>query len=263
MLDVVMPVRNTGAVFSLALAHLLAYGHGRVASITICDNASTDPGLAAVLARAARMPGVTVIRHERDVGVWCSVNRGLATVRTRYAMVLMADLLIGPDTVPALLDVAQQSGAAFVSPDNGVIGLPMLPQVYAPFGPTVTLAPDYNGACWLLDWERVRDAVGWYDPQFYICFGDVDLIERLRLTARETQDPTWEPRAIRGCHVTHLDGQTRRTRTADQDAAMEVEDGRRFHAKWAAAHPDIAARHPRPVFATQLAMKGAWKDALL
>jgi glycosyltransferase involved in cell wall biosynthesis len=250
MIDIVMPVRNTGAVFSLALTHLHAYGlpTGLVSSVTICDNASTDPGLATVLDWAARQPGHMVLRHEANLGVWASINRGLATTRSRYVLILMADLLIGPQTLAALYRVMVTHGLAFVSPDNGTIGLPMLPRNYAPLASTVSVVPDYTGTCWLMDWHRIREHVGWHDPRFYVCHGDVDLIERLAIAARERNDGTWLSYAVRGLPACHLDRQTRREVSAAADSEMTVRDGQRFHDKWHATHPEIAARHPVPTF---------------
>lgn len=257
MLDIVLPCRNAPAVVSMALTHLIAYGlpTGLIQSVTILDNNSSDPGMDAVLGFAAKhLPGTSVARYGENVGVWCSINRGLATTSAKYVLIVTSDLLIGPHTIPALVAAAEQHGFAFVSPANGTIGLSSHAAIL--HGGPFEAVPDYNGACWMFNWPRMRDAVGWYDPRFYVCFGDVDYIERARLAAAERNDPTLAPVALRGLNVCHLDKQTRRVDgDARGDATMEVQDGTRFHAKWHATHPEIAARHPVPRLDMQVAYK--------
>lgn len=266
MIDVVIPCRNAPQVLSLTLTHLWAYGGDAVRSVTVLDNASTDARMPGLLDAVAQRPGHVVIRHERDVGVWASVNRGLATTTAARVLVLTADVLIGPDTLPVLLEVQRQTGLAIVAPDSRMpltltdhAALFARPSRYA-------VRPDYNGAVWLLDWARLREAVGWYDPQFYVCSGDTDYIERVGRLARETGDATLYPHTVSGLVVLHLDKQSRRVDfTAAGDTDVERRDNARFHAKWNALDADVAARHPMATTEHGVAYReqhlGGWETA--
>lgn len=257
--DVILPVRNTGRVFGLCMAHLYAYAlpSGLVNSVTIMDNASTDPVLAAVLAEASRR-GCRVIRHERDVGVWCSVNRGLAATTTPQVLIVTADVLLGPYLLPALAQVFDQTGLHYLAPRPGGDGLAHYDRILVPPADTA-IAYNYNGACWLLDWAVLRDAIGWYDPQFYVCNGDTDYIARLVLHAQATQDARFAPHCLDAVHVCHLDKQTRRADSAERDSAIDTEDLRRFRAKWAHV-PELLTAHPETDLATKLGLRAGWTE---
>src|SRR3990172_2248201 len=106
-IDVVVPCRNAPGVLWLTLTHL--WCHNRPRSVTLLDNASDALGMPEVLAWA-RARGALVIRHEQNVGVWASANRGLIVARSRYVMLLSSDLLLGPGAVAKLAVAAQQTG---------------------------------------------------------------------------------------------------------------------------------------------------------
>ncbi len=117
----------------------------------------------------------------------------------------------------------------------------------------------YNGACWLLDWPRLREKVGGFDPRFYVAAGDTDYVQRLR-------DAGERCGVVVGLPCVHLDKQARRADAgAAEDTRMETEDMGRFHEKWA-ARPDVLARHPMPRHDQWVAAKGGetgWKAALV
>ena len=262
--DVLIPTRNAPASAWLCLTHIAAYGIPGIASVAILDNHSTDPALGPVLAWIAGRDRAVLVRHERNVGVWCSLNRGLALSRSDLVLVVTSDVLLGPTTLTALLEARRETGHAFISPDC-LTGLGAAPGLARPPGPEIRLRAGYNGACWLMDWRRLREEVGWFDPRFYVAFGDTDYIERLRLAAHKRADETLVPIILEGVAVCHLDKQSRRAdMTAAQDTDMELQDGARFREKWQ-GHPEVLARHPGGSREGYLAFKGqdlgGWEEA--
>ncbi len=262
MIDLLLPVKNTGRVFGLTMAHVYAHAltTGLVGSVTICDNASDDPVLVEVLAEARRR-GCRVIRHERDVGVWCSLNRGLAATTADLVLVVTADVLLGPWTLPALLQGQQATGAHYMAPYPNDEGLATYD---ATLTQPMTLTPsgNYNGACWLLDWACLRETVGWYDPQFYVCSGDTDYIARLVRHADATGDRRFYPHVLNEVRVCHLDKQTRRADSAERDADIESEDLRRFRAKWT-GDAEMLTAHPEVSMVQRLALRPGWTEGRL
>lgn len=258
MIEVVIPVRNAPEILWLCLTHYLCHAHsGRLVSmVTILDNCSTAPGMDLVLGDARRH-GMRVIRHERDVGVWTSVNRGLALARSPYVLVLTSDVLLGPAAVEILHCLLEQ-----MPPEVAMIG----PEVYNSLqeAPALARIPSesqivtdrYNGSCWLMRWDMLRERVGWYDSRFYVVAGDTDYAERVTL-ARLFSGVAVQVPSI------HLDKQVRRREfTAGQDTDIEIRDLQRFHEKWA-AYPDVLARHPVPNKARWEEIKAGWKEKIV
>lgn len=264
IVDVIIPTRNAPESLGHCLTYYWAYGcrDKLVASTVVLDNCSTDPRMAPLFAMAQQMPRHQVLRHDRNVGVWCSVNRGLALSRSRLVLVLTADVLLGIAVLPLLVEVQQRTRLAFIGPET-VTGQGQVPALFTQAETPVSLEPGYNGSCWLMDWPRLREAVGWFDPRFYVCFGDTDYVERLRAAAR--QDPLLEPTLVRGVRTCHLDKQSRRADgSAGQDTDMELRDGARFREKWK-GDPEVLARHPAGSREGYLAFKGqdlgGWEEA--
>jgi len=81
--------------------------------------------------------------------------------------------------------------------------------------------------------------VGWFDPDFYVCFGDTDYMQRVR-------DADYLYGVTENARCIHLDKQSRQAdHTVDQDNEVEIRDAERFHEKWR-NRPDVLARHPIP-----------------
>jgi len=262
MIDVIMPVRNAPVSLWLALTSFWAFGFSKeIASVVVLDNCSTDPEIRPILAHVQNLARHQVIVHERNIGVWASVNRGLALSRSESVLVLTSDVLLGPGVVPALQRIFQEKRQAFVGPDvvTGLAALPHLAKI-----PTVLpLHPGYNGACVLMDWPRLREEVGWFDPRFYVCFGDTDYVERLIVKASEQQDTTLLPARVADLPICHLDKQSRRDSfTSAEDTEVEMRDGERFREKWK-DHPEVLARHPAVSREAYIQFKesdlGGWK----
>jgi len=85
--------------------------------VIVVDNASTDPGLAAV--REAH-PDVRWIMNEKNVGYSRGVNLGIAAADADYYLVLNPDIVVRPGALDALLDHADRH------PRGGLIGPQLL-----------------------------------------------------------------------------------------------------------------------------------------
>lgn len=252
-IGILIPCRNAPEVLWLTLTHLWAWGRGGVERVLLLDNRSTAEGSDAVLTFAAQL-GCGVLRHESDVGVWCSVNRGIAALRTRWVMVLTSDVLLGPSAPRKLQVAALQADAPMVGPSVRT-GMQMAPELARGEDRLEVDPSTYNGACWLMDWPRLEREVGWFDPRFYVAYGDTDYVER----ARKAGVPFG---VVNGVPCVHLDKQTRRHDwTAEQDSEVELRDAARFHEKWA-GEPDVLARHPHLSRQSLVASKRGWKEVV-
>ena len=189
LIEVIVPCRNAPAALWLALTHLVAHADfPGLAEVTLLDNCSTAPEMRFVLGEARRR-GCRVLRNEENVGVWTSVNRGLAVARASWVFVLTADVLLGPMAVSILAQVMDQAGPSLVhlgpvpvEGENAILAAPVLGDLPT----TVTVnTSTYNGACFLLRWDELRQKVGWFDPSFFVCFGDTDYAERIRAAGLE------------------------------------------------------------------------------
>lgn len=250
---VILPCRNAPEILWLCWTHFLAYNARDVAAVVVLDNASSAPGMSNVL-DTMRSAGATVIRHEENIGVWASINRGLACCRTEAVLVLTSDLLLGPRAVTILQDVAQQTDIPFLGPQV-VVGEPDLTKahVLAMLPPGVNVNTGvYNGACWLMNWPRLREEVGWFDPEFYVAYGDTDFVERMNLRQIRCG-------IVEGLPCIHLDKQSRRhDHTEEQDTAVEVRDYAHFAEKWH-GNAEVLERHPpvSPMF--YFSLKHDWQ----
>lgn len=260
--EILIPTRNAPEVLWLTLTHLWASGDELVTSqVTLIDNRSTAPGMEAVLGEAIRR-GCRVVRNEQNVGVWASVNRGLALARSPRVFVLTADVLLAPGTLAKLGYVLDQAPAnlvhlgPWVADWDGLVGLQGAPALATTATTATVQAGQYNGAAWLMRWDTCRERVGWFDPNFYICGGDVDYAERLKLAGLAHG-------VVQELKCVHLDRQTRRREgTAGQDTEMEIRDLTYFHKKWR-DHPEVLARHPIPDRDQWTAFKQGWQGAIV
>ena len=271
VIDIIIPTRNAPESLWLCLTHLWAFATPElVSSVVILDNCSTDKRNREILEVANKMPRHHVLRHEQNVGVWCSINRGLALSTSPLAMVITSDVLIGPDTLEHLAWIHKSMDLAYFGPDvvTGLSESYKLSRSPERHGEDITVSLDfsrYNGACWVMDWPLLRENVGWYDPQFYISFGDVDYIERVKQWAMRKESQGSAPCVYEGLYICHLDKQTRRAdMDSRQDTHMEIMDGGRFREKWK-DHPDVLAKHPPLSEEQYLAFKardlGGWEAA--
>lgn len=237
--DVVIPTRNAPEVLSLCLSHywLNAHDEQLVSSVTIFDNCSTAPGMIAIQQEAKRH-GARVFINEQNVGVWASVNRGLVLAQSEYVLVLTSDVLLSPGSLGRLVRAMNaESDLAVLGPVVSD-GLESLPWLFASIQEYEIDRSTYNGACWLMR-RSLLEQIGYFDPQFYVCFGDTDYMQRVR-------DAGWQYGIFRNAKCIHLDKQSRqRDHSIDQDNEVEVRDAQQFHEKWK-HRPDVLVQHPIP-----------------
>lgn len=237
--DVVIPTRNAPSVLSLCLSHywLNAHDEKLVSSVSIFDNCSAAPGMSAIQ-QEARRRGAAVFINERNVGVWASVNRGLVLSQSEYVLVLTSDVLLGPGSLRKLVGSLDTEPTLAVVGPTVADGLQALPWLHEPVTGYELDTSTYNGAVWLFR-RGLLESVGYFDPQFYVCFGDTDWMQRV-------QDAGWKFGVLRNARCIHLDKCSRQAdHTIDQDNEVEVQDALRFHRKWR-HRPEILAKHPIP-----------------
>lgn len=147
----------------------------------IVDNASTDATLD--IARAAG-PAVTVIALDDNIGYGSAANRGLAAVRTPYALLLNPDILITPDRIRALLELHRAHAPLALSacllevPDaDGSVRI----DDFVAVDPEAEIVevPRLIGAVMLFDLARL-DRVGRFDEAIFMYYEDDELCLRLR-----------------------------------------------------------------------------------
>jgi N-acetylglucosaminyl-diphospho-decaprenol L-rhamnosyltransferase len=225
--DVVIVTRDTRELTVRCAESVVAAdraGEARV-SCTVVDNASTD-GTAEAL--ADRLPGVRVLRNERNAGYGAACNQGLDGGTGDVVLILNSDIVARPGAVGRLAGFLAGSpshvaaGARLVDPGtddvqvgHAVRAFPSLvPQAAQMMGlerhrPTNPLSRRYLGLDF--DYDRTQDAdqpagscfavkradfdaVGGFDEGFYYWYEDVDLARRLRDRGRiaYVHDATFE-----------------------------------------------------------------------
>lgn len=239
-ISVIIPTRNAPSILALTLAHYWANAHDDrlVDSVTLLDNASTAPGMEAVLADAQRR-GAQVIRHEKNIGVWASINRGLVLSRSEKVFVLTSDIFLAPDALKWLHAIQDDTGCAFLGPQVVSDQQEYTWLLYEdPLPAQQVNLSTYNGAVFLLT-RTLLDKVGMFDSQFYITYGDTDYAQRT-LDAGLSFGLTESVRCI------HLNQQSRQADfTVEQDTTVEINDWKRFASKWQ-HRPDVMIKHQRP-----------------
>ena len=181
-----------------------------VDDVVVVDNASSDGSVATVRAADA---GVTVVETGANLGFGSGANRGVASTRGHYVLVLNPDTVVEPGTVKALGEALDRDpGLAVVGPrmENvdgtlypSVRRFPNLPVALGhAFLGLVSPRNRYTRSYRMLDWDHDRpaadvdwvggacflirrtafDAVAGFDEAFFMYVEDVDLCWRLGRT---------------------------------------------------------------------------------
>jgi glycosyltransferase involved in cell wall biosynthesis len=108
-LDVIVPVFDEEATVEELVRRLAAACPG--ARLIFVDNASTDR-TAAIL---ARLPEVTLVRHERNLGYGRSLATGLAAGKNERVVMIDGDLEYLPEDVPRLARALDSARAVYGS----------------------------------------------------------------------------------------------------------------------------------------------------
>lgn len=116
-LAIVIVNHNSSEDLARCLASLRAHPPSCVHGVVVVDNASRDPGLAAV---QAAHPQVRWVLNQENTGYSRGVNRGLAELPADYHLVLNPDIVVLPGSIDALLDFADSR------PKAGIIGPQLL-----------------------------------------------------------------------------------------------------------------------------------------
>ncbi len=205
LVDVIVVNHNTADELEVCLASLRGAPPASVQAVTVVDNASTDGSAARV---AARWPGVTLIRLDRNVGFGAANNVALRRSQARLALLLNSDTIVPPGAIDTLVDRLLATGAVAAGPR--LVGRDGRPEIS--FGPMLSpwaeaaqrarmalAASDrrwarryvdslvsterevdwVTGACMLLRRDAAL-AAGLFDERYFMYEEDVDLCAALR-----------------------------------------------------------------------------------
>lgn len=156
-------------------------------NVVIVDNASEDD-IEAQLHIA--LPNATLIQNAQNLGFGAASNRALATVTTRYALLLNPDCLPTPAFLTGMVHAAENfPGAAIIAPH--LIRRDASPEVSYRWPATHWLSkgPQAEGPCcvgfvcgavMLLN-MAVMKSIGFFDETFFLYYEDEDLCQRVFL----------------------------------------------------------------------------------
>lgn len=187
---------------------------GVVRDVIVVDNSPTPEGAELVV---RNHPTVVLLRPATNIGYGSAANRGIAAGDGEYALVLNADAHLHAGAVEALIDELD------LHPDTGVVG-PRLVDAQGQIQPSCAKFPTpgrvllHETGLWKLvrstelgkkarpffdldtpgvvPWvlgaalairRRSFDAVGGFDPQYFMYYEEVDLCRRLAATGALTR----------------------------------------------------------------------------
>lgn len=127
---IIVPVHNAAEDVATCIDRLAAHTPEGV-EILFIDDASPDPAISGLMARAAALPGMRVLHNRANLGFTGTVNRGLEAVGRKHAILLNSDARVTPGWVEGLLAAAvsrprvatvtamSDRAGAFSAPDPG------------------------------------------------------------------------------------------------------------------------------------------------
>jgi succinoglycan biosynthesis protein ExoO len=143
--SVIIPARNAAAWIGNAISSVamqtLAAGE-----IIVIDNASIDETCTVVRQMQPTMPGLILVRNERDLGVAASRNIGISRATGDWIAFLDADDWFAPTRLRRLTELGERNGASIVA-DNQYF-------TPGPDGPLLrTLIASHGGRLEIIDLE--------------------------------------------------------------------------------------------------------------
>ena len=138
---IVVPIFNLPDLVRHCIAAVLRWTRGQVRLILI-DDASTDPGVATLLANYEHCGGIVVRRNPHNLGYTRSTNLGIELAGDADVVLLNSDTQVGPRWLDVLRQVAYSDAAigtvTAVSDNAGAFSVPELEQ-YCPIPAQWTL----------------------------------------------------------------------------------------------------------------------------
>jgi GT2 family glycosyltransferase/glycosyltransferase involved in cell wall biosynthesis len=108
-ITILIPVYNNRDYVRRCIDSVLAHTRLPNAELLLIDDASPDPVTRALLVQYARLPNVTALRNEVNLGFTRTVNRGIDYARGRDVVLLNSDTVVSPRWLEALALVAYGS----------------------------------------------------------------------------------------------------------------------------------------------------------
>jgi len=210
--------------------------------VIIVDNASRDNSVEQ-LHTDPRFSKVHLIVNTTNVGFGRANNQGLQFVTGRYVLLLNTDAFVAPDTLRKTVDYLD------THPRSGVLGVRLVGRDgslqpscrYFPtpwnlflwrsgltrFFPKVRMVDDmawdhassrecdWMPGCYLLVRKEVIDAVGLFDPRYFLYSEEVDF-------CRRTQQAGWKLTYFGGTTVIHLGGESAKSDAVLTTAGLQI-----------------------------------------
>lgn len=244
-IDVVLVSHNTRGLLLAALASVEDAGE-----VVVVDNASTD-GSAEAVRRA--FPRVRVLENAGNPGYGAAANQGIAACSAPFVLLLNSDTVVRPDALRALAGYLEShpraglAGPRLENPDGTLqrscfafLGTARLAIEKSPLGRRLASIPALRDR-WLIHHgphDRPRtapwvlgaalalrreafEAVGGFDPDFFLYAEEVDLCYRL-------WEAGWEVHFAPVATVVHVGGASTAPRRAEMEA-QRTESARRFY----------------------------------
>lgn len=239
-LDIVLPVYNCPDLEDRCVrALLMPGGLPDGARILMVDDASPDMTTANTWGRALAALGHVFHRHGHNRGCHAAWNSGLSLARPDADVVLLgSDVVVAPFVIERLWRVGMANGfgvlgATDVTSDAWHPSM-MFRLIDMNTNENRVLRDRGISSCCVLS-RQALDAVGVFDDQFLMTFGDTDWNERAR-------DAGIQMGELQNAVVFHGGSVSRKRLGAESDLEKDRADHRRFLEKWR-NRPDVLERH--------------------
>jgi GT2 family glycosyltransferase len=256
-LSIVIVSYNARVDLEACLDSLAAAPPATPHEVIVVDNASTDGSAEAV---EPRVPGVQLVRLERNVGFAAGNNAGIRRSSGELVLLLNSDTIVAPGAIDALVDRLRASPSAGAAGPRLVdgsgraelsFGRMLSPLAELKRKTLVALRHrgvgtierwieratrreqlvDWVSGAALLVYRRDAEAVGLLDERFFLYTEDVDFCAALRARGRQI---LFAPAA----EITHLRGRSRASAPAEMQAAYrrsQIAFYEKHHPGWVSA----------------------------